>query len=429
METDKLSEVWIMRIGIITFHRSINYGAVTQCYALASEIKKRLPDAVVEVIDYVPHFRKEKYVPSLKNYLFGSVNPNKGIQVNLKIVISQMINLVTHPNNLRLLKKRYNAFEKSMAILPLSNSVYEDDVEIFRQRIGGKYDVIVVGSDCVWEWTTVPLPNAYYLCGDFGCKKMSFAASVGTDSFIQLNEEKKSILKESIADFDYIGVRDTSSEYVIKQLEIPDVQYFHNCDPTTFLDISLLKDYRQKVEYKIHQLKIPKDKMLIAVMGSDKYGKIARNIFGDSAVYVALYVPNKYCDYELLDLPVLEWAACFSLFDMTFTTFFHGTMLSLVNHTPVFSFDYLPERDNQISKLRELYSRLPLKGFYHRLDGEITAEQLENLRKIAYGFVTNPPTEKIANALAQEAKYSESFFECLLRIHNEVINPDDEARV
>ena len=403
-----------MKIGILTFHRSINYGAVTQCYALTKEIEKRIPGCEVEVIDYVPRFRKEKYIPSIKNFLFGSINRKNRFSFNIKIVMSQAIKLACHPSSMQLLKKRYKAFSASMISLPLSDEIYEDDeVDSFRRKIYGKYDVIVVGSDCVWEWTTVPLPNAYYLCGDFGCNKMSYAASMGTDSYEMLTDEKKDILSKSVADFDYIGVRDTSSEYVLQQLNNLNYRWFHNCDPTTFLDVSSLKEHQQKVERRIRSLNLPSDKLRIAVMGSDKYGEIARKIFGDSAVYIALYVPNKYCDYEMLDLKVLEWASCFSLFDMTFTTFFHGTMLSLANYTPVFSFDYLPEREHQVSKLRELYSRLHLEGFYHRVDGEFTAEKLEELKRTAHEFVTHPPKERIIHALAEEAKTADSFFECL----------------
>lgn len=408
-----------MKIGILTFHRSINYGAVTQCYALATEIRKRVPYSDVEVIDYVPHFRKENYIPSIKNYLFGSVNRENSITINAKVVLSQAIKLVCHPDRIRLLKKRYNAFAASMACLPLSEDSYEDDdVDMFRKKVYGNYDIIVVGSDCVWEWTTVPLPNAYYLCGDFGCKKMSYAASVGTDSYDRLTAENKDILNKSVTDFDYIGVRDTSSEYILKQLNNPGLKWHHNCDPTTFLDVSLLNEHKQQVNRRIKDLNLPSDKLLIAVMGSDRYGEIARKIFGDSAVYIALYVPNKNCDYEMLDLTVLEWASCFSLFDMTFTTFFHGTMLSLANQTPVFSFDYLPERENQISKLRELYSRLDLDGFYHRIDGEISAEELEKLKITANELVSHPPKAQIARALAEEARTADSFFDYLIDLQN-----------
>ena len=409
-----------MKIGVLTFHRSINYGAVTQCYALVSELKKRFPDDIVEVIDYVPQFRKDKYDPGLRNYLFASLKGEKGFVYNAKILASQIRRLLLQPNFLKLTKARYQAFQDSMKYLPLSEKHYNQNaVDGFRKAIYGKYDVIVVGSDCVWEWTSVPLPNAYYLCGDFGAHthKLSLAASAGTDQVSRLNEEEKKLLRKSVSEFSYIGVRDTSTEYVLKQLEISGLKWHHNCDPTTFLDIALLAPYKDKVQARIKKLGIPNDKILIGIMGTERYAKIARQIFEDRAVYIALYVPNRFCDYQLLDLPVLEWACIFSLFDLTFTTFFHGTMLSLVNQTPVLSFDTLPETEHQITKLRELYNRLNLHSFYHRDDGNFSAEEMEQIGRIARMLVEDPPKVQIAEALQKEAATAESFFEHLEMLH------------
>ena len=41
-----------MRIGILTFHRSINNGAVLQCYSLSKKLQQLFPQDSVEVIDY-----------------------------------------------------------------------------------------------------------------------------------------------------------------------------------------------------------------------------------------------------------------------------------------------------------------------------------------------------------------------------------------
>ena len=41
-----------MRIGILTFHRSINYGAYIQAFSLSHEIAKRFPSCEVEIVDY-----------------------------------------------------------------------------------------------------------------------------------------------------------------------------------------------------------------------------------------------------------------------------------------------------------------------------------------------------------------------------------------
>ena len=41
-----------MRIGILTFHRAINYGAVMQAYSLSKQLKESFPEDSVEIIDY-----------------------------------------------------------------------------------------------------------------------------------------------------------------------------------------------------------------------------------------------------------------------------------------------------------------------------------------------------------------------------------------
>ncbi len=60
-----------MRIGILTFHRSINCGAVMQCYSLSKKLQQEFPDAVVEVIDYHMPKIAASYKVSLKQYLKG----------------------------------------------------------------------------------------------------------------------------------------------------------------------------------------------------------------------------------------------------------------------------------------------------------------------------------------------------------------------
>lgn len=41
-----------MKIGILTYHRATNYGAVLQAYSLISFLKKKFPTHSFELIDY-----------------------------------------------------------------------------------------------------------------------------------------------------------------------------------------------------------------------------------------------------------------------------------------------------------------------------------------------------------------------------------------
>lgn len=397
-----------MKIGILTFHRSVNYGAVTQCYALASRLQRDFPSAEVEVIDYAPQWRIDSYRPTLKNFVCKGVRKANGITLNAKIVCAKLAELIAHPRRFRDLKRRHAAFQRSMQWLPLSKEQYrQNDTEAFREAIRGKYDLIVVGSDCVWEWSTVPLPSPYYLSGDFGAVKASFAASVGTDDYTKLSEREQGELHRAIGDFAYVGVRDSSSEYVVKGL-CPEKTFHHNCDPSTLLDLAGMEEYRRRVREILLRNRIDPEGPIVCVMGNEKLGRLARAIFGGRAQIVGVYVPNRYCDVFLPELEAPEWAALFGFCRLTITTFFHGTMLSLVNHVPVLSFDNLPETERQHTKLHELYDRLGLEKMYYRGKREFSEADREEITANALALFERPPTAAIAAALEREAKSYES---------------------
>ena len=60
------------RVGILTFHKSINYGAFMQCYSLSQRMQRDFPDCRIEVIDYVPLRTLATHDVNLFSYLFGS---------------------------------------------------------------------------------------------------------------------------------------------------------------------------------------------------------------------------------------------------------------------------------------------------------------------------------------------------------------------
>ena len=49
-----------MKIGILTFHKAINYGAYMQSYALSTKLKEVFPEHSIEIIDYVAPKEKRK---------------------------------------------------------------------------------------------------------------------------------------------------------------------------------------------------------------------------------------------------------------------------------------------------------------------------------------------------------------------------------
>ena len=126
-----------MRIGILTFHRSFNYGAFMQCFSLVTRLKRTFPGSDIEVVDYT------------------SMNALAGYDDEIKRA---------EPDIANKLKSRNSSFKQCQEILPLSNRrIISDDIEDITHFLNENYDVIVVGSDAVWNWMSRGFPNVYFL--------------------------------------------------------------------------------------------------------------------------------------------------------------------------------------------------------------------------------------------------------------------------
>ena len=49
-----------MKIGILTFHRPINYGAYLQAFSLQDRLKEYLREATIEIVDYIAPKERKK---------------------------------------------------------------------------------------------------------------------------------------------------------------------------------------------------------------------------------------------------------------------------------------------------------------------------------------------------------------------------------
>ena len=263
-----------MKIGILTYHRSYNYGAFMQCYALLTRIKNDLPEISIEVIDYTTEYTIESYKKSLSLRSYESKQ---------KLII------------------RNSIFEEYQnKYLPLSEyHLISNDFNILFDAIRGKYDVIVVGSDAVWNWSNKTFPNAYFLGKDLLAKKMSYAASSHGMDFYSISDDHKSILKQYLEDFVYLGVRESTTENMLKFIA-PSCTVYQNCDPTVLLDLNNLPVDMGLLKKKMKKAGIDFSKPIIGLMAENHLGKEIREYFGDKAQIVAVYEPNIYANSSLM---------------------------------------------------------------------------------------------------------------------------------
>ena len=201
-----------MRVGILTFHAAYNYGAVLQCYALQTYIKGLGHE--VEVIDY----RQKSLLEVYKTFdirRFLSINPVRCWRKFLR--------------EMRLLpwrRRRRDAFESFISRhlhLAAVSSIFE-----------APYDVIIVGSDQVWNTTLTHGYDPYYWATfehpDI-TSIVAYAASMEGDPSVG----KRAQLSQRLHGFSRISVREASLAALLRESHVSAVDVV---DPTLLLPTS-----------------------------------------------------------------------------------------------------------------------------------------------------------------------------------------------
>lgn len=303
-----------MKIGILTFHRAINYGAVMQAYSLQTRLQQEFPDAEVEIIDY-NSWEREWFKVKCPLVFCYRRSIREAIQK-----ISQTL-----------------AFQRAMRRLKLSRSMLGASNSKAAAFISQAYDIVIVGSDAVFNWNDIGIPNLYFLSNVHVQHKLSYAASSHLQKYRDITEEQKKYLHVSLADFSYIGVRDESSRSFVDYVLDDEKKAEHNCDPTIFLNMNFDE---MNLEKKLRQHAFDfKRKTVFVMLMKPQFAQYVRMYFGSDCQIVALMDGNQYADCYLYDLNPFEWAKVFRYGSFLVTDYFHGTILGLKNNIPVLSID------------------------------------------------------------------------------------------
>lgn len=401
-----------MKIGILTFHQSVNNGAVMQAYSLSKCLKAEYPDCDVEIIDYRRESVNRAYSYSYSDYFKTS---------SVKVLVKKAVKLMLDPGMLRRLQHRTKVFDNCLYKLPLSEkTIISDDTKELYEYIEKNYDIVVVGSDAVWNYVTRGFPNAYFPDSQLKVKKLSYAASCYGMDYLKISETDKSEICKVLEKFDFIGVRDEATEDFVKWSGC-NITPYHTCDPTVFLDVDDLPVDVGLLRKKLTNRGFDFNKPAIGMMGTDKMLSMIRNFYGDSYQIVSLYNYNKGADVNLYDLEPYEWAYVFRYFKLTFTTFFHGTLLSLRNGIPLICIDLNTEFGKKHTpKTLDVLKRLGFEDWYFTTDYKTT--NLNEIKEKADELIAGDYKNAIITAMDKEAESFEAFNSAL----KELLGKDKE---
>lgn len=391
-----------MKIGILTFHRPINYGAFLQAFALSNQIQRSFPKSEVEIIDYIaPKEKKKIYLNVLRTV------KHYGIDAALKEVV------------------KIRVFRKSLELLPLSKEkLSKVKFENFFSYIESNYDLLIIGSDAVFNWNQNGYPSVFIPQYKFNIPIVTYAASVHG---LKYRDVEKNMLDESAFTFEnmkIIGVRDKNTENFVKFCK-ETLQPVHCCDPTFLINFDSLYDVSHRsFEQIMKRYKINIEKQFIVLMLEDK--DISKKIYqrySDQYTIVSLFKKNKYSDAFLYDLTPIEWALVIKNSLLVVTNFFHGTLLALTQNIPVIVVDVSGYEMPYEGKLKDLMERrLNLAELYVKKN-EWNLKESEML-DAADKCIQGNYKERIVNAIDKERQSFYEFETCLKTELGEYNNED-----
>ncbi|WP_026767793.1 polysaccharide pyruvyl transferase family protein [Selenomonas ruminantium] len=179
-----------MKIATLTFHRALNYGAVLQCFALQKTIKDLGYDS--DVLDYDCKIISREYRLVKTETYFKFIK-----------------SLILFPYYYQR-KRNYDNFIKKYISKSCKYS-YQD-----LRRVEDDYDVIITGSDQVWNYKLTGCDDAYFLGFISNRKKrLSYAASFGVK---EIPKEFYEFYCKNIEGMGHISVRERAGAELVEQL-------------------------------------------------------------------------------------------------------------------------------------------------------------------------------------------------------------------
>lgn len=298
------------KIGLITFHRVYNYGAVIQAYAMQQVLEKEGYDCTI--LD----FSKRKQL----DYT-NIISIRNGLKRFLK---SMMLLVVYSKRNAR--KQKFDIFINHK--LRLTSKTFRTESSI--EQIKNDYDFFCVGSDQVWNVKKESdTSSTYFLSFVNDKKRVSYASSVGTSNYNDLKRYKEELLK-----FDHISCREKGGASELTKLlerEVPVV-----LDPT-LLATRYIYDDVSNIKYESNYI------LYYTLDGKDKCKNNMdilcelKTKFNLELKIIAPEWPfhNAYGE-DIIDAGPEEFLSLIKNAALVCTTSFHGTALSLEFEKPFY---------------------------------------------------------------------------------------------
>lgn len=365
-------------IGIVTFHRAVNYGAVLQTYGLEKKIEKLGGEC--EVIDYRCPFIESEYKAICKK----DYSP-------IRFDIAYFRHLVATVISVGMKKKKKQRFHDFLANYTKMSPAYTDSSQL--EKIQDRYHAFITGSDQVWSPVLTADDDVYFLkFVNDNKKKFSYAASLGNvGKGFQLDKQFVDFIKT----FEGISVREGSGKKYI--MEAARRESDVHVDPTLLLSRKDWEEVSEKpsesrylLVYTVcepcHLLEVAKEiakkENLTIIYLKDKVVSMDNQI-----KYVKAVSPEQFVGY-------------FQYADYVITNSFHGTVFSII-----FQKLFLVELENQEGRNRRVPDLLDL----------LEIEDREIVDGVNRSYKKTIDWERVERNLTEQRTYAEKYLKQIIQ--------------
>lgn len=328
------------KIGILTFHNAVNYGAVLQTYALSTFIQEKLSKDC-EVINYTCEKFKNNYK------IFRVYNKN------LKGIISAVIKMpIIYFKN-----RKFQLFMKKN--VKLSKEKY--NIKNINEA-NDKYNCFITGSDQVWN-LELTNDNTYFL--DFVSSqniKLSYAASCGKN---KLSGNAIKMNKTNLKQYKKITVRESTLKDSLStslKIEVEKV-----LDPVFLIEQNDWKNLLSKKSIRAEKY------ILIYLLHEKSIYRIAEKIAREKNLKI-ISIQNSFdkpinADYKL-NCGIEEFLALIKNAEYVVTDSFHGAAFSVIFRKQL-KIVFKKEHSELNSRLESLINDFKLESFLISDDSSI----------------------------------------------------------
>lgn len=367
-----------MKIGILTFHNTTNYGAILQAYALQKHIIDIGQNC--EVINYCNSFLLSQY----------DINPfhSKNIKQFIKKILRYSKN--------RRKRKLFEEFSKKY--IYISSKKYNEGNISDADEL---YDIFIAGSDQIWNLSLSGNDENYFMIFSKDPKKRnSYAASIGKNKIDEITKRKIKIL---ISKQNNISLREKQGKEIIQKLTEKNIDT--HIDPTFLVskkDWEIIKSDK-KPNYKyifVYEVSCTKNLR--------KFAEFLANKTGLKIIFISGTSKNIKNAKKISDASPEEFLSYIYNAEYIITSSFHGMALSIIFNKE-FYYDTFDDKNSLGSRLENLAELLNLKS------RKIISEyEKNNTEKINY--------EQVNQLIEKEIKRSIIYIKKIISLEKEIHN-------